>query len=773
MYRNQRQRWLAHKIASRQPLVTRMARHQRLLHELMPTAGTSERINVLPDRRSNWTRQRALPLAGLMFGPLLIGEVEEERVLSSAPSPVPDILIAGQNEEDPGQEATFAQTAANTMDRTEIEPSSLPDKPEKVLSQQEVHVESVNQFLEGGGQELLNTGRLPETQMSESLEVHDQDILLDQQIKESAAAGDRSPEASSAHLENTEQPPGFNEPVEAKLQQEQKIVDERAQPIENAKTRHSRGRIQEQPVESGNTSPAQAAPPSPPSRMARRKEQEAVSKEASEADDLFAPQNTDRSPEAWMARLMGANSVPSNNMATPSTTVETETGGVQTRSVTGEQLERRQQPADSGQFIPPTTQDRSTPANEGLSRGGFLKRGEKRLRPVGAGVAGMRGGDARVAQGGRDEGDASVPTPPNPSPAPTVPKPPPRGHEKNLPVKANEGSATVTPQTDQDRRLKAGSQSLPSARANIARDTSEARPASTPLSQRARRFLQPLVGIDPASVHVHRDAIAEHLTDVYQADAITVGDDVAIAAGHPDDTPETLGLLAHEFTHVAHRREPRFVPPIARMGLPLSQERRALSMDEMAAITLSIPEDEEILAQQVERRVTRVAEEQVDQMASLPTVPSGSPVEPPAGAGTTGAVSVPRAARNSWGGLPAPWEPLPDWLVSSSVTPEGSGYAADVAPQPPQSAHEVGGAERALSVVYGGGSTWNGSGPGDTGVQRAGLERNLSEEEQTAASMQHPAPDSAKAPEADLDELARQVYTHLKRRLEVERRRES
>ena len=392
MYRNQRQRWLAHKIASRQPLVTRMARHQRLLHELMPTAGTSERINVLPDRRSNWTRQRALPLAGLMFRPLLIEEAEEERVLSSAPSPVPDRLIAGQNEEDPGQEATFAQTAANTMDRTEIEPSSLPDKPEKVLSQQEVHVESVNQFLAGGGQELLNTGRLPETQMSESLEVRDQDILLDQQIKESAAASDRSPEASSVDLENTDQSSGINEPVEAKLQQEQKIVDERAQLIENAKTRRSRGRIQEQPMEPGNTSPAQAAPPSPPSRMARRKEQEAVSKEASEADDLFAPQNTDRSPEAWMARLMGANSVPSNNMATSSTTVETETGGVQTRSVTGEQLERRQQPADSGQFIPPTTQDRSTPANEGLSRGGFLKRGEKRIRPVGAGVAGMRVG---------------------------------------------------------------------------------------------------------------------------------------------------------------------------------------------------------------------------------------------------------------------------------------------------------------------------------------------------------------------------------------------
>src|SRR2546421_12956360 len=88
MYRNQRQRWLAHKIASRQPPVSRIARHQRLLHELMPTAGTSERINVLPDRRSNWMRQRALPLPELMFRPLLIEEKEEERVLSSAPSPL-------------------------------------------------------------------------------------------------------------------------------------------------------------------------------------------------------------------------------------------------------------------------------------------------------------------------------------------------------------------------------------------------------------------------------------------------------------------------------------------------------------------------------------------------------------------------------------------------------------------------------------------------------------------------------------------------------------
>ena len=55
-----------------------------------------------------------------------------------------------------------------------------------------------------------------------------------------------------------------------------------------------------------------------------------------------------------------------------------------------------------------------------------MKRGGKRSRLVGAGVAGMKGGDACVAHGGRgdamaqqDEGDASVPTPHTPSPAPT------------------------------------------------------------------------------------------------------------------------------------------------------------------------------------------------------------------------------------------------------------------------------------------------------------------------------------------------------------------
>jgi hypothetical protein len=432
-------------------------------------------------------------------------------------------------------------------------------------------------------------------------------------------------------------------------------VEERGKPIENAKTRRSRGRIQEQPAEAVRTPATLDAPSSPPWKAARRNEQEAAGKEASVADNLFAPRDTDRSPQAWMARLMGAKSAPRNDVATPAATVETEPGGAQTGSV-------------------------------------------------------------------------------------------------------------------------AGHQPLPAVRANVARDSSEARPVPTPISQRTRRFLQPLVGIDLADIRVYQDTIAERLTDAFQADAITLGDDVELAAGHQDNTPETLGLLAHEFTHVAWRREPRFVPPIAHLGLPPSQERRALSMDETAAGILSIQEDEEMLARRVERRVTQAAEEQVDQMESFPTGSASSFVEPSAGAGTTTAVSVPRPARDSWGGLPAPWEPLPDWLVSSPVTAEGSGHAAVGAPQPPQIAHVVGGAESGLSGVgetYGGGGTWNSNGASDTGVQRAGLERSVGEEEQTMAAAQQSAPDTVTSPEPDLDALARQVYSLLKRRLGVEHRRES
>src|SRR2546421_7376823 len=109
MYRNQRQRWLARKIGSRQPLVARMARRQRLLHELMPAAGTSKRTGILPERSFNWAGQRALPLARPLFRSLLVGEAEEERAFSS----MPDHLVERQGEESSGQEEAFTLVTEN------------------------------------------------------------------------------------------------------------------------------------------------------------------------------------------------------------------------------------------------------------------------------------------------------------------------------------------------------------------------------------------------------------------------------------------------------------------------------------------------------------------------------------------------------------------------------------------------------------------------------------------------------------------------------------
>ena len=70
----------------------------------------------------------------------------------------------------------------------------------------------------------------------------------------------------------------------------------------------------------------------------------------------------------------------------------------------------------------------------------------------------------------------------------------------------------------------------------------------SPLPESTRRFLRPLVGIDPIVAHVHTAAAGQLPVGV---DAATVGRDVLIAPGRGGDSPEALGLLAHELTHVA------------------------------------------------------------------------------------------------------------------------------------------------------------------------------------------------------------------------------
>lgn len=588
--------------------------------------------------------------------------------------------------------------------RYEVSPA--PDNREEIPDQQ---VAGVSQLLGGADQESISTAPSPEPGEIEPLEQHSQENPQEPQIKGHVEVGASEPKTALIHHENTDQLHNFKEPVEAQTQQES--THSNVQPKENAQAQNlsvppttqarlgsppdfppdrsrddqrkrSRGRIQEQPAGDRDAQPT----PPPPSRshMKNQEVPKGADAQAGEAgrkaisiDDLFSARGTDRSPQAWLARLMGTKSVARDEGASPEVKPALGREDAQIQAGDGEQPESKPQAAISGQSA-------------------------------------------------RNEAIAPI-------------------SEGSNPLKLQAGRI----RSQQDDRLPA------SRGTKVARKDVQIRAAATPLSQRTRRFLRPLVGIDPASVPVQRDIHAEHLVDAYQADAITIGDEVEVAAGHQDDTPETLGLLAHEFTHVARQREPRFIPPVV---------RSMHSAHSTSSLTSSV--DEEVLALQVEGQVKWMAQQQVEQMVPF-SDPAVSPLGPSA---ATSSGTDATSAGNTWGGLPAPWEPLPDWLLSSPVDVEG-GAPIGVNSFQPQS--PPGGTERA-SEAYGSGNrgTVSIAGTGDTGVQRAGTERSLNMEETQVATAQ-PPPDTAKTPEPDLDALARQVYAHLKRRLEVERRRGS
>ena len=101
------------------------------------------------------------------------------------------------------------------------------------------------------------------------------------------------------------------------------------------------------------------------------------------------------------------------------------------------------------------------------------------------------------------------------------------------------------------------------------------------------------------------------------------------------------------------------------------------------------------------------------------------------------------AVQSAWDGLPAPWEPLPDWL--QAPPPVKHTGAVTVQPALPDAA------------------------PAPVPVQRA--EEGWSPGAGTDVAEVGPSRIDQAAVEPDLDALARRVYTVLKRRLDVERRR--
>ncbi|MGC9039393.1 MAG: eCIS core domain-containing protein, partial [Roseiflexus sp.] len=268
-------------------------------------------------------------------------------------------------------------------------------------------------------------------------------------------------------------------------------------------------------------------------------------------------------------------------------------------------------------------------------------------------------------------------------------------------------------------------------------------PSAPSLSESNRRFLRAAVGVDPATVRVARGPEAARVAAAYRADAVTFGDDVALAPARGDETAEGLGLLAHELTHVARRHDSTAIPPIVRPP----EQRPGLRPAPPGPST-----DEESLARTVEAQMIQAARMRF----APPVMPAhtGASTAPPVQASeqvhpAPSSADVPDAPeRARWGNLPAPWEPLPDWLAPPRPAAEAPPLpVVTVAPAPP-----------AL-----------------TGPQQAGAPIVRTAETARALPAVQRAETTAPAQEAspapDLDELARQVYAVLKRRLAVERRR--
>ena len=289
--------------------------------------------------------------------------------------------------------------------------------------------------------------------------------------------------------------------------------------------------------------------------------------------------------------------------------------------------------------------------------------------------------------------------------------------------------------------------SAPPAPAPVSRsaasDTSE-----VTVSEKARRFLKPIVGIDPATVTIVQGPAADEINAANQTDALAVGDDtIVVGPGFTGELPRDLGLLAHELTHIARDRRPRFIPPAAR-----SRTRG-----------MSTGLDEEAVARRVEAQTIAFANDSAAQRTIADRVfhESRRQSAPELIAATPDGAQMPHASHpvDDWGGLPAPWEPLPEWVTAPTMAAESTtgmqrsfdtGPLSGAAPSVPMPVATS--VPATQPAVHAADSARVLDAPGGAGTQAAG-------------EGQPPV-----AP--DIDHLARQVYAALKRRLEADARRE-
>jgi Domain of unknown function (DUF4157) len=296
----------------------------------------------------------------------------------------------------------------------------------------------------------------------------------------------------------------------------------------------------------------------------------------------------------------------------------------------------------------------------------------------------------------------------------------PSSESGNDPIASQSENAGVNASDDsrEVRNVPADAPSVPRRDRRVVRPRAEqmVTPADLnaevePLPEATRRFLKPVVGIDPNEVRLHRGMIADELTDDHNADAVTVGEDVFISSQASHDPLAQLGLLAHEFTHVARNRQARFVPSTVKSPFEPASS------------------DEETIALGVERQAR--AQVQLETGADDSVASSGS-------------------ESRDWRGLPAPWEPMPDFGQAFKSTPGPSAEASVTSFVP----------------NYAPGFAPNTSATSNL-VQAAERGRDLEPVQQSADTEQA----SSGSAEPNLDALANQIYTILKRRLQTETRR--
>jgi hypothetical protein len=253
---------------------------------------------------------------------------------------------------------------------------------------------------------------------------------------------------------------------------------------------------------------------------------------------------------------------------------------------------------------------------------------------------------------------------------------------------------------------------------------------------------------------------------------VTVGNDIYLAAEYTQNEPETLGLLAHELTHVARHHEPRAIPPVLsnhqtlQDATPAGRNEASVPANEMLATA-----DEETLAEQVEQQVTQ----RVRDARTMDEQTTGLVSETPTIAAQPAQADQPQQSaleQYRWGKLPAPWEPLPNWLATSARASEEFTNPAHV-----QKNQQLSSTQRSNQQQHGAGtpvasaSTTAADGQDVPAAQNAGKERRHATKDKQPSWQAPPA--QQHEPEPDLDKLARQVYAVLKRKLEVDRRRMS